>query len=141
MRLFLSERQGHSISNPAKDRITWPKWTDAHGTNHDLSVVRSPTTDDVEAYTFSDRLSHGMCGLRWPSIKRMLQISFPVETVTFVTVLVGEGLKTDPRFFVLLEPCSAPFGRLDTSKYYAQDSTVPKSGSREWYLDFTIQED
>jgi hypothetical protein len=56
-----------------------------------------------------------------------------------MTVLVGEGLKTDPRFFVLLEPCSAPFGRLDTSRSYTEDSAVAKSGSREWYLDFTVE--
>ena len=121
------------------DHITWPNWTDSQGAPHNLSVVRSPTTNDVEAYTFPDRLSHGMCGLHWPSIKRTLRISFPVETVPFLTVLVGEGLKSDPRFFVLLEPCSAPFARLDTSKYYTQDSAVPKSGSREWYVDFTVE--
>jgi galactose mutarotase-like enzyme len=121
------------------DRITWPNWTDAHGVPHDLSKVRSPTTDDVEAYTFADRLSHGMCGLQFPSIKRTLRMSFPVETVPFMTVLVGEGLKTDPRFFVLLEPCSAPFGRLDTSRSYSEDSAVAKSASREWYLDFMVE--
>jgi hypothetical protein len=121
------------------DHITWPNWTDSHGVPHDLSKVRSPATDDVEAYTFADRLSHGMCGLQFPSIKRTLRMSFPVETIPFMTVLVGEGLKTDPRFFVLLEPCSAPFGRLDTSRSYTEDSALAKSGSREWYLDFTVE--
>jgi hypothetical protein len=121
------------------DRITWPKWSDSRGQQYDLSLVRSPNTDDVTAYTFSDRLTHGMCGLQLPSIKRTLRITFPVQTVPFMTVLVGEGLKTDPRFFVLLEPCSAPFGRLDIAKYYAQDSVIPKNGSREWHLDFTIE--
>jgi len=121
------------------DHITWPNWTDSAGVPHNLSVVRSPTTDDVEAYTFSDRLSHGMCGLHWPSIKRTLRMSFPTETVPFLTVLVGEGLKTDPRFFVLLEPCSAPFARLDTAKSYTQDSAVAKSGSRQWYVDLMVE--
>jgi galactose mutarotase-like enzyme len=121
------------------DHITWPNWTDAQGRRHDLSMTRSPHSDDVSAYTFARPLAHGMCSLRWPSVNRTLALSFPVETVPFLTVLVGEGLKNDPRFFVLLEPCSAPFGRLDMTHSYARDSKVPANGRREWYLDFEIQ--
>jgi galactose mutarotase-like enzyme len=121
------------------DHITWPNWTDAQGRRHDLSIVRSPHMDDVEAYTFAQPLTHGMCALRWPSVNRTLALSFPVDRVPFLTVLVGEGLKSDPRFFVLLEPCSAPFARLDTSQLYTKDSRVPPKQSREWYLDFEIR--
>ena len=120
------------------DRITWPNWTDARGRQHDLSTIRSPNTDDVEGYTFARPLTHGVCGLHWPSVNRTLTFFFPVHTVPFLTVLVGEGQKSDPRFFALLEPCSAPFGRIDLAKAYTSDSIVPANGSREWYLDFEI---
>jgi hypothetical protein len=81
------------------DHITWPNWTDAQGKRHNLSLVQSPHSDDVAAYSFIRPLSHGACDLHWPKINRTFMLSFPVDVVPFLTVLVGEGLKTDPPFF------------------------------------------
>ena len=53
-------------------------------------------------------------------------------------VVVGEGLRDDPRFYLLLEPCSAPLARLDFSRRYAPRSRLPARGRHEWYLDFEI---
>jgi hypothetical protein len=122
------------------DHITWPNWTDSQGRRHDLSVIRSPQTDDVELYTFARPLKNGTCALRWPSIHRTLRISFPIEEAPFLTVVTGEGLKSDPRFFVLLEPCSAPFGRLDLAQSYTNESKIPAKGTRRWHLEFQIQD-
>src|SRR5204862_5188706 len=97
------------------DQITWPHWTDARGVRHDLSRVRSPRAQDLDVYYFLRPLAHGFCGLRYPSIGRTLRLTFPAAEVPFLGVLVGEGQRTDPRFFVLLEPCSVPFARLDNA--------------------------
>ncbi len=122
------------------DHIRWPRWTDSKGREHDLSVIRSPHTDDVELYTFARPLKQGTCALRWPSVNRTLRFSFPVAEVPFLTVVTGEGLKSDPRFFVLLEPCSAPFGRLDLAPSHTKESQVPANGKRTWHIEFQVQD-
>jgi hypothetical protein len=122
------------------DHVAWPHVIDGRGKHHDLSIVRTRETDDVEAYIFARPLTHGKCALTWPSIKRTVALTFPVGEVPFLTILVGEGLKSDPRFFVLLEPCSAPFGRLDGAEAYTSNTKLPSNGSRQWHLDFEVEE-
>lgn len=116
--------------------INWPHHVDANGDTHDLSVLRSPDTNDSEAYYFTSPLSEGWCGLLLPSLSCMLRLSFPTERIPFLGIVVGEGLKSDPRFFALPEPCSAPLARLDLAEKFAPCSRLPASGTHEWYLDF-----
>lgn len=116
--------------------ISWPHHVDGGGNIHDLSVLRSLDTNDSEAYYFTNPLNEGWCGLLLPSIACMLRLSFPTERVPFLGIVVGEGLKSDPRFFALPEPCSAPLARLDVSEKFAPGSRLPASGTHEWYLDF-----
>jgi hypothetical protein len=118
-------------------RITWPQWTD-RGKTYDLSLLRSGKEDDAEAYYFTQPLSQGWCGLEFPSPSCQLRLSFPTDRVPFLGVVVGEGLRDDPRFYALLEPCSAPLARLDFSRRYAPQSRLPARGTHEWYLDFEI---
>ena len=120
------------------DRITWPHWTDAQGKAHDLSLLRSGKVDDAEAYYFTEPLSEGWCALELPSLSCQVRLSFPTDRVPFLGVVVGEGLRDDPRFYLLLEPCSAPLARLDFSRRYAPRSRLPARGTHEWYLDFEI---
>jgi hypothetical protein len=121
------------------DRITWPDWVDSQGRRHDLSVIRASGSDDTEAYYFTKPLTHGWCGLTFPSVSRTLRLSFPVETVPFLGVVLGEGLRTDPRYFAILEPCSVPYGRLDIARMFTQTSTVGARQIREWFLEFQIE--
>jgi hypothetical protein len=118
------------------ESITWPHHVDANGNTHDLSVLRSPEANDSEAYYFANPLSEGWCGLLIPSIACMLRLSFPTERVPFLGIVVGEGLKHDPRFFALPEPCSAPLARLDLSEKFTSGSRLPARGTHEWYLEF-----
>jgi hypothetical protein len=122
------------------NQITWPNWIDSRGGRHDLSRIRSADADDTEAYYFTKPLVHGQCALTYPSVHRTLRLSFPVETVPFLGIVLGEGVRGDSRFFALLEPCSVPFARLDTAQAYTQDSKVPAKGTREWFLEFKIED-
>jgi hypothetical protein len=129
--MSISGRLGHW-----GNRITWPRHVDAKGNTHDLSVLRSPDTNDSEAYYFTNPLHEGRCGLLLPSIGCELRLSFPTDRVPFLGIGVGEGLECDPRFFALPEPCSAPLARLDLSEKIAFGSRLPASGKHEWYLEF-----
>jgi hypothetical protein len=118
--------------------ITWPHWTDAQGNTYDLSLIRSGKGDDAEAYYFTQPLSEGWCALELPSPACQLRLSFPTARVPFLGVVVGEGLRDDPRFYALLEPCSGPLATLDLARRYPPQSRVPARGKQEWYLDFEI---
>lgn len=120
------------------NEITWPRWTDSKGKQHDLSVIRSPNAHDSEKYFFVGKMTNGWCRLRHPSNSLALSIGFPPEQVPYLAVVVGEGVVGDGRFFILLEPCSAPFDRLDVSKAYTQTSKIAPNGSRTWYVSFSV---
>lgn len=115
------------------DEFTWPVWTDRHGNTHDLSLIRSPQVGDVEKYFFTNRLKEGWCRLRHPSNGATLNLKWPVEQLPYFAVVVDEA-GSGPRFYCLLEPCSAPFDRVDFSRKYTSESFVAAKSSRSWHL-------
>ena len=119
------------------DEFKWPTWTDSLGNNHDLSVIRSPQTGDLEKYFFKNRLSGGWCRILYPAEEASLTLSFPSERVPYLAVVVDEG-GSGPRYYLLLEPCSAPFDRLDISRMHTGESKVPSGGTCKWFLDWTL---
>ncbi|MSO23197.1 MAG: hypothetical protein EXQ58_08095 [Acidobacteria bacterium] len=120
------------------NEITWPLWTDSKGKKHDLSVLRGTTAHDSEKYFFNNKMVNGWCRLKHPSNGLTLSISFPPEKLPYLAVVVGEGVVGDGRFFALLEPCSAPFDRLDVSKSYTRNSKVAPKSSTNWYVSFSV---
>jgi len=120
-------------------QFTWPICTDAQGKKHDLSLIRSPEAHDGTAYYFTDRLAHGHCSMKYPSIGRTLTLSFPPESIPYLGVVTAEGIIGDPRFLALLEPCTAPLARLDTLPQYTKDSLIAAKGTKEWFLTFSIE--
>ena len=119
------------------DEFTWPLWTDPQGISHDLSLIRSPRAGDVEKYFFTNRLTNGWCRLRCPSNGASLTLLFPPEHLPYLAVVVDE-CGSGPRFYTLLEPCSAPFDRLDLSRKYTSESSVAARSTRNWYLTFAL---
>ncbi len=113
--------------------FTWPRWTDRQGNNHDLSVIRSPRTGDVEKYFFTNRLKEGWCRLRHPSNGATLNFEWPAEQLPYFAVVIDEA-GSGPRFYCLLEPCSAPFDRLDFARKYTSESFVAAHSTRSWHL-------
>ena len=119
------------------DQFKWPTWTDSLGNNHDLSVIRSPQTRDLEKYFFKNRLTDGWCRILYPAEEDSLTLSFPSERVPYLAVVVDEG-GSGPRYYLLLEPCSAPFDRLDISRMHTGESKVPSGETCKWFLDWTL---
>ena len=97
----------------------------------------SPHTGDVEKYFFANRLTSGWCLLRCPSNGATLTLLFPPERLPYLAVVVDEG-GSGSRFYALLEPCSAPFDRLDLSKKYTDESKVEAKSTRRWFLTFSL---
>ena len=120
------------------NRISWPQWTDARGGRHDLSVFRSGDVNDSEAYYFTQPLREGWCALQLPAAGCEVCLSFPIDRVPFLGIVIAEGLRDDPKYFALLEPCTGPMAGLDLSSRYEPASRLPAKGKHEWYLDFEI---
>jgi hypothetical protein len=118
-------------------QFTWPVATASDGTKHDVSVIRSRNSKDATVYYFTDPLKHGWCALKYPS-GPTLRFTFPPERIPYLGVIVGEGLADDPRYYALLEPCTAPFARPDLP--YAKKSRVEARATERWFLTITIEQ-
>ena len=119
------------------DEFRWPICKDNQGNRHNLSFVRAVETGDVEKYFFTNRLKQGWCRLTQPSNGAILKFTWTVEHVPYLAIVVDEG-GSGPRFYCLLEPCSAPFDRLDLSKKYTDESCIAANSTRNWQLDFSL---
>jgi galactose mutarotase-like enzyme len=120
------------------DDFSWPNWTDAKRKQHDLSVLRGSKAQDAEKYFFRNKLTNGWCRFQYPSNGAILSMSFSPNELPYLAIVVAENAPGDPRSLVLLEPCSAPFDRIDISKLYTKDSKVAPRGTRKWFLTFSL---
>jgi galactose mutarotase-like enzyme len=121
------------------DEFEWPIHNGANGAKHNLSLVRDPGVHDHEKYFFKNRLTNGSCGVRYPDVQLALTLEFPVESVPYAAVVLGEGWMREKSSFLMLEPCSAPFDRLDLSKRYTRDSKVEPKNTNNWFLRFSVE--
>ena len=120
------------------DDFTWPIWSDSKGKTHDLSLLRGPQAQDAEKYFFRNKLINGWCRLLYRSNGAKLNISFPPDELPYLAIVVAENAPGDPRSLILLEPCSAPFDRIDISKRYTKDSKVAARAVRKWFVTFSL---
>jgi galactose mutarotase-like enzyme len=121
------------------DDFNWPIWTDSKGKSHDLSLLRGHQAQDAEKYFFRNKLIHGWCRFQYPSNGAGLNISFPPDELPYLAIVVAENAPGDPRSLILLEPCSAPFDRIDLSKLYTKNSKVAARGVRKWFVTFSLE--
>jgi hypothetical protein len=89
---------------------------------------------------FQNRLNGGWCRLQMPGPGLSLTLRFPAETIPYAAVVLGEGWIHDRDSFVLLEPCSARFDRVDLSRNYTRESKVGPGGTNHWFLCFSVDE-
>jgi galactose mutarotase-like enzyme len=122
------------------DDFNWPIWTDSKGKRHDLSLLRGPQAQDAEKYFFRNKLIHGWCRFEYPSSGANVNISFPPDELPYLAIVVAENAPGDPRSLILLEPCSAPFDRIDLSKLYTKNSKVAARGVRKWFVTFSLDD-
>lgn len=122
------------------NEIAWPIHADAEGTEHDLSLVREPGVHDHEKYFFKHRLTSGWCSVRFPVPRLTLRLEFPADQLPYAAVVLGEGRMHDRDSFLLLEPCTAPFDRVDISKRFTASSNIGCHQTIEWFLRFAIDD-
>jgi hypothetical protein len=118
------------------DAVPWPSFTAPDGTPHRADIARPAAVSDNEKYYFRDPLDEGWCAVRAPG-GRLLALSFPVETVPYLGILMNEHA-FDDRYNIFLEPCSAPFDRPDVARLRGQGSIVKAHSQVTWHLCMTV---
>jgi len=61
-------------------------------------------------------------------------LSFPVQTVPYLGVLLGNGLHIGN--CAIVEPCTGAFDRPDRAKAFGRNSVLKAKGDLKWYLEF-----
>lgn len=119
------------------DIIDWPQIKDRNGNLYRADIMRSPETKGFEKFYFRNRLTDGWCELQYPDRKNRLRVSFPVETVPYLGVLINEK-GWDNLYNIFIEPCTVCYDRPDVARRYGQVSKIEPCGKYEWYIDLTI---
>lgn len=131
--LSISERLGEY-----GDTFDWPEIKDTDGKSKKLNRIRNISAGDTEKYYFKNKLKEGFCKIKYPSSGTFITLTFPEDKVPYFGILVDEGGNTD-ELYIIPEPCTAPFDRIDASKLFARDSIVRGDGTYEWYLTIDIK--
>ena len=119
------------------DLFDWPDWVDKSGLKHHLNRIRGLSAGNTEKYYFKDRLIQGWCKIKYPSDNTTLTLSFPVDKVPYFGILVEEGGWAEESY-IIPEPCTAPFDRIDVSKLHSKSSSIPGNSPYEWDIGITV---
>jgi hypothetical protein len=119
------------------DIHNWPDFTDKDGKSYRADISRPKDTKGFEKYYFNNRLNHGWCQLLYPDKKNKLKISFPVDTVPYLGILMNES-GWDNLYNIFIEPCSVCYDRPDMAKKYGQVSKLEASGTYSWHVEIMI---
>jgi len=110
--LFIGSSTGNRLGAPG-DRCAWSRGLAADGSPVILNALAGPTQKTAEKL-FTPRLSHGYCGLYFPSTDEAIVFRFDPQVVPFVGLWICQGGWPADRtghFTVALEPCN---GRPDS---------------------------
>lgn len=119
------------------DIVEWPYLRGRDGTMYRADIMRPPETKGFEKFYFKNRLNAGWCELQYPDNKKRLKVSFPVETVPYLGVLINEK-GWDDLYNIFIEPCTVCYDRPDVAKQHGQVSKIGPNAKYEWYIDLTI---
>jgi hypothetical protein len=119
------------------DIHNWPYLKDKEGKSYRADISRNHDVKGFEKYYFNNRLKDGWCQLIYPENKNNLKVSFPVDTVPYLGVLMNEG-GWDGLYNIIIEPCTICYDRPDVAKKYGQVSLVKGSGVCSWHIEIKI---
>jgi hypothetical protein len=119
------------------DINNWPLFKDKNGINYRADLCRPKVVKGFEKYYFNNKLTDGWCELKYPDNKTKLKISFPVETVPYLGILMNEG-GWDDLYNIIIEPCTICYDRPDVAKKYGQLSKIAALGKYKWYVEIKI---
>ncbi|MCL2343473.1 MAG: hypothetical protein FWC62_06215 [Firmicutes bacterium] len=89
----------------------------------------------MDKFYIDGDLPSGWCGVFHPSDHSAYRLSFPVETVPYLGVLLSRGLHLGN--CAILEPCTGAFDRPDRAKAFGKNSVLKAMSSYTWYLEFS----
>jgi hypothetical protein len=119
------------------DVNNWPLFKDNNGKPYRADICRPKEIKGFEKYYFSNRLKDGWCELKYPGNINRLKISFPVDNVPFLGILMNEG-GWDDLYNIIIEPCTICYDKPDVAKKYGQVSKVEAFGRYAWYVEIEI---
>jgi hypothetical protein len=119
------------------DIHNWPYLKDKEGNSYRADISRPKEAKGFEKYYFNNKLKNGWCELVYPDNKNKLKISFPVETVPYLGLLMNED-GWDNLYNIIVEPCTICYDRPDVAKKYGQVSKVKPLGTYSWYTEIMI---
>jgi hypothetical protein len=119
------------------DIIDWPHFRDKNGQNYMADICAPKEVGRFEKYYFTNRLKDGWCRLHYPDNKNKLEVSFPVNSVPYLGILMNEG-GWDDLYNIIIEPCTVCYDRPDVAKKYGQVSKIEASGIYRWHIGISI---
>ena len=118
--------------------FSWPEYKDKDGNTHILNKFRGKSKDNAEKYFFRNKVKEGRIKLKYPSDNAILNLSFPPEKLPYIGILIDEGYFRKDLVFIIPEPCTAGFDRIDASKLYGAGSVLKANSTFDWYLAFSV---
>ena len=120
------------------DTHNWPLLKDKNGELYRGDIVRNKTAQGFEKYYFTDQVGTGSCLLEYPDGRKRLRVSYSVDTVPYLGILMNED-GWDGLYNIFVEPCSICFDRPDVARQHGQRSTCPKFGEVKWNMMLSFQ--
>ncbi|MCL2343098.1 MAG: hypothetical protein FWC62_04250, partial [Firmicutes bacterium] len=97
--------------------------------------IGQPYEKYMDKFYIDDPVTKGWCGVFHPSDHSTYRLSFPIESVPYLGVLVSKGLHIGN--CAILEPCTGIFDRPDRAKAFGKNSVLKAKSSCTWYLEFS----
>lgn len=119
--------------------LDWPDATLPGGQTLDLSRMRPASVRQASKYYIKGKLPEGWCTLTYPKSMLDLTLSFPVESVPYLSLLPNEGGWQD-LYMIFIEPATASFDRIDAARLRGEYSTVKAHSTYAWYLELGVEE-
>lgn len=126
-----------NTGRPYGEVMDWPDFKGRDGQLYRADISRPASSEGFEKYYFQQPLTQGWCTLNYPLDAKKLTISFSVDTVPYLGILMNEN-GWDNLYNIFIEPCTVCYDRPDVAKQYGQVSKVTAGSNYEWYVDLTL---
>jgi hypothetical protein len=119
------------------DINNWPHFLDKNGNSYRADISGPESVGRFEKYYFVNKLNDGWCKLKYPDNKTKLEVTFPVNVIPYLGILMNEG-GWDGLYNIIIEPCSVCYDRPDVAKKYGQVSKIGAFGTLNWHVGIII---
>ncbi|WP_433158089.1 DUF5107 domain-containing protein [Kribbella sp. CA-247076] len=124
---------GNPRARPADGRFTWP-WLSADGVRHDLRTLPDTTERGVSEFLLATTLERGQCGVRHPSARTGLQLTWDRADLPSCWLFASYGGGWRGYDVLVLEPCTG----YPLSVNEGVHQTLPAHTTKTWQLTATV---